>query len=207
MFYISLVKVSSCLQFVIEVDASGIGVDAVLSQRNPTDTHLHPCAFLSKNYHSEGNSKIDNWELLAVKVALEKWRHWLEGTEQPFLLWTNHKNKYFLSAERLNSRQGWWPVFFNRFISHLSYHHKNTKPFSHVYSPEPSYILPQSCVLGALHWEIEEKVRQATECPPNLLFVLSQFRSAVIHWAHSSTSTPSRPWSHIALDFVTSLPV
>lgn len=33
---------------------------------------------------------IGNRELLAVKAALEEWRHWLDGAEQPFLVWTDH---------------------------------------------------------------------------------------------------------------------
>lgn len=55
-------------------------------------------------------------ELLAVKLALEEWRHWLEGTEQPFLVWTDHKNlEYFRSAKRLIPRQARWALFFARF--------------------------------------------------------------------------------------------
>ncbi len=34
-------------QFVVEVDASEVGVGAVLSQRSPSDDKMHPCAFLS----------------------------------------------------------------------------------------------------------------------------------------------------------------
>ncbi len=34
-------------QFVVEVDASDVGVGAVLSQRSGTDQKLHPCAFFS----------------------------------------------------------------------------------------------------------------------------------------------------------------
>lgn len=35
---------------------------------------------------------IGNRKLLAVKLALEEWRHWLEGPKQPFIVWTDHKN-------------------------------------------------------------------------------------------------------------------
>lgn len=33
-----------------------------------------------------------NQELLAVKLVLEEWHHWLEGTHHPFTFLINHKN-------------------------------------------------------------------------------------------------------------------
>lgn len=45
-------------------------------------------------------------ELLVVKLAVEEWHHWFEGTREPFLVWTDHKNlEYICSDKRLNSRQ------------------------------------------------------------------------------------------------------
>ncbi len=71
-------------QFVVEVDASEVGVGAVISQRSPTDDRVHPCAFLSHRLSpAERNYDIGNRELLAVKLALEEWRHWLEGSGVP----------------------------------------------------------------------------------------------------------------------------
>ncbi|XP_062414642.1 uncharacterized protein LOC134107167 [Pungitius pungitius] len=94
-------------QFVVEVDASDTGVGAVLSQRSSTDQKVHPCAFFSRKLSAtERNYDIGDRELLAVKLALEEWRHWLEGADQPFMVWTDHKNlEYIRSAKRLNSRQ------------------------------------------------------------------------------------------------------
>ncbi|XP_055487582.1 uncharacterized protein LOC129694847 [Leucoraja erinacea] len=42
-----LVHPDPSLQFMVEVDASGVGIGAVFSQKSPTDGRLHPCAFLS----------------------------------------------------------------------------------------------------------------------------------------------------------------
>lgn len=46
---------------------------------------------------------MGNQELLAVKLALEEWRHWLEGPKHHFLVWTKHKNlEYIWTIKRLN---------------------------------------------------------------------------------------------------------
>ncbi len=96
--------------FVVEVDASTTGVGAVLSQQQGNPAKLHPCAFFScKLSPAEKNYDIGNRELLAIKLALEEWRHWLEGTQEPFIVLTDHKNlEYLREAKRLNPRQARW---------------------------------------------------------------------------------------------------
>lgn len=69
-------------KFIVEVDASDGGVGAVLSQRSETNQKLHPRAFFShKLSPTERNYDIGDRELLAVKLALAEWRHWLEGAK------------------------------------------------------------------------------------------------------------------------------
>ncbi|KAK3525120.1 hypothetical protein QTP86_016571 [Hemibagrus guttatus] len=89
--------------FVVEVDASTTGVGAVLSQQQGNPGCLHPCAFFSHKLNlAERNYDIGNRELLAIKLALEEWRHWLEGARHPFLVLTDHKNlEYLRAAKRL----------------------------------------------------------------------------------------------------------
>ncbi|KAL1023302.1 hypothetical protein UPYG_G00038940, partial [Umbra pygmaea] len=73
------------LPFTVEVDASEVGVGAVLSQPSVMDSALHPCAFFSRKLTpAERNYDVGNRELLAIKLALEEWRHWLEGSTHPF---------------------------------------------------------------------------------------------------------------------------
>ncbi len=110
-------------QFIVEVDASDVGVGTVLSQRSPRDGKVHPCAYFSHRLNpAERNYDIGNRELLAVRLALGEWRHWLEGLAQPFLVWTDHKNlEYIRSAKRLSSRQARWALFFDRFDFTLSF--------------------------------------------------------------------------------------
>ena len=81
----------------VEVDASDVGMGVVLSQHSATDLKLHPCAAFSRRRSpAERNYDVGNWELLAVKLALEEWRHWLEGLEHPFTVWTDHKNLAYI---------------------------------------------------------------------------------------------------------------
>lgn len=98
-------------------------VGAILSQRSPTDDKIHSCTFFFHHLTpSEGNYNIGNKVLLAVKLALEEWRHWLEGVGVSFLVWTDHKNlEYLRSAKRLNSRQARWALFFRCFNLNISY--------------------------------------------------------------------------------------
>ena len=87
------------LQFIVELDTSDSGVGAVLAQRSPSDQKVHPCAFFSyKLSPAERNFDIGTQELLAVKLAHEEWRHWLEGSVPPFIVWTDHKNLSYIQT-------------------------------------------------------------------------------------------------------------
>ena len=102
----------------------------------------------------------------------------MEGTESPFTVWTDHKNlAYIQGAKHLNSRQARWALFFGRFKFNLMYRpgSKNVKPDAlprqfHDNSDNPSVpdtILPASCLIGSLTWEIEYLVRTALLTNPD----------------------------------------
>ena len=47
---------------------------------------------------------------------MEEWRHFLEGSELGFEVWTDHKNlEYFWTAKKLNWRQAHWSLFLAHF--------------------------------------------------------------------------------------------
>lgn len=176
-------------QFVVEVDASDSGVGAVLSQRSAADKKLHPCAFLSRRLTpAERNYDMGNPKLLAVVLALQEWRHWLEGASHPFVIWTDHKNlSYPRTARQLNSRQCRWALFLGCFRFTLTYR----SGAKNVTAAE--MILPSRCVVGALRWQVEREVQEALrdqlvpdECPPGQLFVPHAARSSVFTWGHAS---------------------
>uniref|UniRef100_A0A3B1J8V2 Gypsy retrotransposon integrase-like protein 1 n=1 Tax=Astyanax mexicanus TaxID=7994 RepID=A0A3B1J8V2_ASTMX len=195
------------LQFVVEVDASEVGVGAVLSQRQGTPPKLYPCAFFSRKLsEAERNYDIENRELLAVKMALEEWRHWLEGAKLPFVVFTDHKNlEYIRTAKRLNPRQARWALFFTRFDFHITYRpgSKNIKAdsLSRVFCssevpqhPEP--IVPDTVFIAPIHWQVDEDIRNAlneisvpVSCPPEKLYVPEDFRHDLLLWAHTSVGT------------------
>ncbi len=152
--------------FVVEVDASTTGVGAVLSQQSGEPPSLHPCAYFSKKLSpAEVNYDIGNRELLAIKLALEEWRHWLEGAQHPFLVITDHKNlQYLREAKRLNPRQARWALFFTRFNFTITYRpgNRNCKAdaLSRLHSPEspsePETIIPPALIVSPIQWDITE---------------------------------------------------
>ncbi|CAM4349732.1 unnamed protein product [Leuciscus chuanchicus] len=194
-------------QFIVEVDASEVGVGGVLSQRSDSDNKVHPCAYFSHRLSSaERNYDVGDRELLAIRLALAQWRQWLEGSSVPFVVWTDHRNlEYIRSAKRLNARQARWSLFFARFDFRISYRpgSKNVKPdaLSRLFDPTdaiptPREIIPPGRVVGTAVWGIERLVKRALShsivprnVPRNLLFVPVSARSAVFQWAHSSKLT------------------
>ena len=191
-------------QFIVEVDASNTGVGAILSQCSAGDAKVHPCAFYSHRLSpAEQNYNIGNKELLAVKLAIEEWRQWLEGAQVPFQVWTDHKNlEYLHTAKRLNSRQAWWALFFSRFDFHLAYRpgSKNIKPdaLSRYFENNDRFEAPETILwlevfVQAVEMNIERQVREAagtkaapSGCPDGRQFVPRQSRAQVLQWGHAS---------------------
>ncbi len=101
-----LVHPDSQGSFIVKVDGSSTGVRAILSQQQGNPEKLHPCAFSRELSPAERNYDISNREPLAIKLALEEWRHWLERAQHPFTVLTDNKNlQYLKKAKRLNPRQ------------------------------------------------------------------------------------------------------
>ena len=55
-------------------------------------------------------------ELLAIILALEHFRHYLEGHARPIEIWTDHGNLvYFTRKQKLSRRQARWALYLSRF--------------------------------------------------------------------------------------------
>ena len=74
-------------------------------------------AFISKSLNkAERNYEIHDQEILAIIRCLEEQRHLLEGAQNKFKIWSNHKNlKYFMSSQKLNYRQARQTLYLSRF--------------------------------------------------------------------------------------------
>ena len=82
--------------FVIETDASDIGIGAVLMQKD------RPIAYLSKALGASHRAKsIYEKEFLALIMAVEKWRQYL--LRQEFTIRTDHKSLAYLTEQNLHS--------------------------------------------------------------------------------------------------------
>ncbi|KAL0185426.1 hypothetical protein M9458_021123, partial [Cirrhinus mrigala] len=194
-------------EFIVEIDASSTGIRAVLSQRHGDPPKLFPCAFYSRKLtQAEQNYDVGNRELLAMKAALEEWRHWLEGAKFPFTILTDHRNlEYLRSARRLNHRQARWALFFTRFDFTVTYRpgSKNTKAdalsrqFESEYQPlSPDPILPSTLIVAPVQWDIVTELTelQATspppaDCPPDKLHVPQALRERVLQLVHCNPSS------------------
>ncbi|GJP44126.1 hypothetical protein CLOM_g3526 [Closterium sp. NIES-68] len=95
--------------FVIEADASGQAVGAVLMQDQGNG--LQPIAYLSKKLHGvELNYPIHDKEALAIIIAFKTWRCYLEGRQTT--VYTDHYSlKYLKTQPNLSRRQVRWIDF------------------------------------------------------------------------------------------------
>ncbi|QRV77028.1 Retrotransposable element Tf2 protein [Ceratobasidium sp. AG-Ba] len=108
--------------FILETDASGIAIGAILSQRGK-DGYLHPVAYLSKSYNdAQRNYDTANKELLAIVESLKHWRIYLEGTILPVTVFTDHRNlERWKNAEIFNRRHARWHMELASFNFEIHY--------------------------------------------------------------------------------------
>lgn len=85
--------------FVVEIDVSATGIRVVLMQEGP------PISFISQALTPKGKSKsVYKCELMAIVLALQKWRHYLLGKQ--FIVCTDQKNlKHLIEQKNISGDQ------------------------------------------------------------------------------------------------------
>ena len=104
------------LPILLETDASGFAIGAVLSQKHQrladdaTSRQWRPVAFYSrKMIDAETRYETHDGELLAIVESFRHWRHYLEGSKWPVTVKTDHNSlRFFMTQKSLNRRQARW---------------------------------------------------------------------------------------------------
>ncbi|XP_057712509.1 uncharacterized protein LOC130929420 [Corythoichthys intestinalis] len=177
-------------QFILEVDASDVGVGAVLSQRNPTDgsKNTKPDA-LSRIFESRKNPSepmpivpescflsVLSWDIEAkVKSALE-------STETPS---DCPKEKLYVVPELRGQVIHWAHTL---------------KTSCHPGITKTIFVISQRFWWKAMRNDVTEYVNACSVCAS------SKPSSCRPAGGLHPLPIPSKPWSHICMDFVTGLP-
>ena len=111
--------------FRVETNGSGIGLGAVLTQKQ--NDCWHPIAFISQSLSdAEQNYHAADLEMAAVIFALQEWRHYLLDAAHPFEILTNHQNlTYFKKPQDLSRRQAQWQQLLQEY--HFTFVHRPGK--------------------------------------------------------------------------------
>ncbi len=147
-----------------------------------SDEKINPCALFSHRLTlTEWNYNIRNRKLMAVKLTLEEWRHWLEGAGFPFIVWT----EYICAAKIIHFRQARWALFSGlpfliaqalRMVNLMRY--RGSLRLRLV----PPLLWPRSKVRDTLR-----DIYVPAGCPESLLFVPESVRTSVLQWGFSSS--------------------
>ena len=94
-------------RIMLECDASGFAIEAILSQLVGATGQWHLVAFWScKMAPAEKNYGVGEAEMLAIVEACKHWRHYLKGAMYSIKIVTDHLNlQKFLTTKTLFHRE------------------------------------------------------------------------------------------------------
>jgi transposase InsO family protein len=113
----------------VETDASGVACGGVLSQPNEwpakdgRKAEYRPVAFWSRKFSpAEMNYGTPDQELMAIVKCFEHWRHYLEGSQYPVEVLTDHNNlRHFMTTSTINRRQARWALELSAYDFEINY--------------------------------------------------------------------------------------
>ena len=96
-------------KIILKTNASDQALGSCLSQSD-AERQLHPVAYRSRKFSGpELNYDVHDKELLVIVNAFEEWQAYLEGSRQPIVVYSDHKNlSYFTTTKKLNRQQVRW---------------------------------------------------------------------------------------------------
>ncbi|KAF8748831.1 hypothetical protein RHS01_10521 [Rhizoctonia solani] len=108
--------------YFLETDASGAALGSILSQQQE-DRRLHPLGFLLESFKgAEQNYNTHDKELLAIICSFEYWRIFLEGTEHPIMVFTDHCNlEYWKESQTFNRCHARWHLLLTGYNFQIVY--------------------------------------------------------------------------------------
>ena len=111
--------------FQVETNGSGIGLGAVLTQKQ--NDHWNPIAFISQSLSDvERNYHATDLKMAAVIFTLQEWHHYLLDAAHPFEILTDHQNlMYFKKPQDLSRRQARWQQLLQEY--HFTFIHRPGK--------------------------------------------------------------------------------
>ena len=166
--------------FVVETDASGVGMGAVLMQEG------HSLAFISK---ALGRRQLIlsayKRELLAIVYAVTKWKHYLRGRR--FLIRTEHSSlKFLLDHKATHEVQQVWLTKLLGFDYEIEYRKGKDNLAANALSGILSTEL-SALTLSSISTNIMEEIRQTWAADSNLQKVIEELRK-------DANSHPAYAW-------------
>jgi len=125
----------------IETDASDRCKAGILSQYE-SDRRWHPLSYYNKRFlPAELNNDVHDKEMVVIVNCFQEWRHFLMGTPEEIVVFTNHKNlEYFNTTKWLNRRQACWAEILTQFnfqiVSHQGEKNGKADALSRRVDPE-----------------------------------------------------------------------
>lgn len=114
-----LVTADPSRPFSLSTDASGYAIGAVLQQDQGQG--LQPIAYMSRKLHeAETRYSVGEQELLAIKTALEVWRHYLHGC-MVNVFTDNRALEFIESQKELSGRQARWMEVMSQYNYKIHY--------------------------------------------------------------------------------------
>ena len=157
---------SKASEFVLQTDASVVGLGAVLEQDG------HPIAYASRSLSSsECNYSVIQRECLAIVFALKQFRHYLLG--RPFQLYTDHAPLQWLSAQKMEGMLARWSLAIQEYDFKIVYR----KGSSNTNADALSRIPKEMCVITTQLPHYSPMALRVSQSNDNTLSVVLQARS------------------------------